>query len=716
MTPEMQKYIDLLESQLGYAEKAGAYTKFGDWYGKTVEFDADYSAAPWCDMYLSWAAHKLGYQEWIGQFAWTVRHAEWFKAQGAWGKTPKPGAIVFYDWSGTGEIDNIDHVGIVTRVEGDTIFTIEGNIDGGVAKRKERDTSKVVGYGYPERIKARLDEEAAQKRADEQAATPARPGDVGTLQLPADSLSSLIPHVEQERAAEAPLAARPKAKSDKPARTTASSPPASPAGPSASASPATGAAPVPTTAAGKSGQKSKHAKATTADTTSATAEPLPTLVDASSTGSMPAIGSPSLVGSALIAALALVALAKTRQSRLRPATASAKAARVRAAATLSAREGVTLSTAALSVTSAESTSTGVTAGVTAGVSAGVTAGIAVPVALPVPVPVAVPLPGTRSRRGTHAAPSRHRRRRRPAETRHEHTRPSSLRATAEPADPFELTTTSSGTGFERAAASPGTGRRHRFELAAGSPETGREGGSETGREGGFEPAAVSPEAGQGGRIERGAGSFEAGRSRTFEFAAPVPEPGPAGGAEVAGGVDAFEPFTARTAPPRRLDSASFRPAPDTAPFEPMFDTGPMVPISLPPATSTFSAFSPSSRPGAEVAARTRTTPRAAQASGIGATYQGRRRRSEPLLDAYASEHPFFMDEFTADSVPRGRRHRRAGTAGAAGTAVSQHPRGPRQESGGTSTIDAFVQDAPLRGRRHRAPTRESTPDWGRQPA
>ncbi|MEU1388990.1 MULTISPECIES: CHAP domain-containing protein [unclassified Nonomuraea] len=630
MTPEMQKYIDLLESQLGYSEKAGAYTKFGDWYGKTVEFDADYSAAPWCDMYLSWAAHKLGYQEWIGQFAWTVRHAEWFKAQGAWGRTPKPGAIVFYDWSGTGKIDNIDHVGIVTRVEGDTIFTIEGNIDGGVAKRKERDTSKVVGYGYPERIKARLDEEAAQQRADEQAATPARPGtDGGTLQLPADSLSSLIPHVEQERAAEVPLAARPKAESDKPARTTASSPTASPAAPSTSASPGTEAAPVPTAAAGRSGQKSKHAKATTADTTSATAEPLPALVDASSPGSLSTIGSPSLVGSALIAALALVALAKTRQGRLRPATA-ARAARVRAASapSLSAGEGVTLSTAALSVTSAQSTPAGVAAGIAVPVALPVPVPIALPV--PVPVPVAVPLAGTRSRRGTHAAPSRHRRRRRPAETRHEHTRPSPLRTTAAP----------------------------------------------------------------------------------FELAAPVPEFGPAGGVELAAGVDAFEAFTDRMAPPRRLDSASFRSAPDTAPFEPMFDTGPMVPISLPPATSTFSAFSPSPRPGAEVAARTRTTPRAAQASGIGATYQGRRRRSEPLPDTYAAERVFFMDEFTADSVPRGRRHRHAATT------VSQHPRSRRQESGGTSTVDAFVQDAPLRGRRHRAPTREivSTPDWGRQPA
>ncbi|MEV1179053.1 CHAP domain-containing protein [Nonomuraea sp. NPDC049784] len=182
MTPEMQKFIDLLESQLGYSEKGGSYTKFGDWYGKHVEFDADYSSAPWCDMYLSWAAHKLGYEDWIGQFAWTVSHAKWFKEQGAWGHKPKPGAIVFYDWSGTNRIDNIDHVGIVTRVEGDTIFTIEGNIDGGIAKRKERDTSKVVGYGYPERIKARLDDEVAQqarearKKAEEQAALPPGPG------------------------------------------------------------------------------------------------------------------------------------------------------------------------------------------------------------------------------------------------------------------------------------------------------------------------------------------------------------------------------------------------------------------------------------------------------------------------------------------------------------------------------------------------------------
>ncbi|TDE22782.1 CHAP domain-containing protein, partial [Nonomuraea mesophila] len=323
MTPEMQKFIELLERQLGYSEKAGAYTKFGSWYGKNVEFDADYSSAPWCDMMLSWAAHKLGYEEWIGQFAWTVAHAKWFKEQGAWGKKPKPGAIVFYDWSGSNKISRIDHVGVVTRVEGNTIHTIEGNIDGGVAKRKKRDTSKVVGYGYPEEIKERLDEEAAQqakeakKKAEERAEEPSRPGnDVGVLELPEDeALSAMIPRAERDEPARAPHSG---------GRDTEPSP-----APSKKAEQATSEATSRATggATGKEpAKKAKHAKPSTADTTAATADPLPTHVDTTVTGPMPAVSTPTLVGSALVAALALLAVAKTRRLRANAAAASAASA------------------------------------------------------------------------------------------------------------------------------------------------------------------------------------------------------------------------------------------------------------------------------------------------------------------------------------------------------------------------------------------------------
>ncbi|MEU8248668.1 CHAP domain-containing protein [Nonomuraea sp. NPDC048916] len=335
MTPETQKFIDLLESQLGYSEKSGAYTKFGDWYGKNVEFDADYSAAPWCDMLLSWAAHKLGYEEWMGQFAWTIGHARWFKKNDAWGRKPEPGAFVFFDWDGSGSIGAIDHVGVVTRVEGNTIHTIEGNIDGGVLKRKERDTSKVVGYGYPERIKERLDERLAEQQARENASRDraneptTNATDVGRLQN--GPLSSLIPYSEVRQEAQPPLPAETapsRAPRDEAQRNEAQQAGA----PASAATQAQGkvqssdtprtTTTAPSAGVGQAAKKGKHAKPATADTKTVTSEPLPVLVDASASHPVPALGSPALIGSALVAALAMLAIAKTRQLRVRPALAA----------------------------------------------------------------------------------------------------------------------------------------------------------------------------------------------------------------------------------------------------------------------------------------------------------------------------------------------------------------------------------------------------------
>ena len=326
MIPEMNEFIELLESELGYSEGANAYTKFGKWYGKNIEFDADYTAAPWCDMFLSWAAHKLGNEEWMGQFAWTVEHARWFKDQDAWGTKPQPGAFVFYDWSGSNSIRGIDHVGVVTRVEGGRIHTIEGNIDGGVAKRKVRETDKVVGYGYPWKIKARLDEEAAQREADEAAARTATSGtELGTGR---DQLSTLIPHAERgqetKEAARPQLPAQPKAhQAEVPSgrAKTSGRDAASPAPSTASAGSAakTGS----TGSTGSTAKSGKHAKHSAADTSAITTGPLPVIVDASASSPTPALGSPALVTSALVAALAVLAITKTRTLRLRPAAVAA---------------------------------------------------------------------------------------------------------------------------------------------------------------------------------------------------------------------------------------------------------------------------------------------------------------------------------------------------------------------------------------------------------
>ncbi|WP_239128291.1 CHAP domain-containing protein [Planobispora siamensis] len=334
----MKKFIELLESQLGYAEKSNGYTKFGDWYGSSVEFDADYSNAPWCDMYLSWAAKKLGYEDWIGQFAYTVYHAEWFREQDAWGTTPKPGAIVFFDWGGSKKIDNIDHVGIVTRVEGKVIHTIEGNIDGGVAKRKEREASKIVGYGYPEKIKARLDREASEKKTIITSST-ATPDNFVALQPQPDLLSSLIPSIAPlEREAE--TAHRPESakKTSAPtretvAKATSKTAPKSAAsektssgtpGRTAETSSAAASAP-PQTAAGRTTTTGKHAKPSTADTNSFAAVPAQAAAEPAT--SLPELGSPTVLAPVLLAALAIIAHAKAKQSGVRLAPAGGDSTR-----------------------------------------------------------------------------------------------------------------------------------------------------------------------------------------------------------------------------------------------------------------------------------------------------------------------------------------------------------------------------------------------------
>ncbi|MEU7458563.1 CHAP domain-containing protein [Streptosporangium roseum] len=150
-----------MEPELGYREQAGQRTTFGEWYSTNVVKDPQYRTAPWCDMVIAWAAGKAGIEDFVGQFAWTPSHARWFEARDAWSGEPEPGALVFFDWSGGKDIKGIDHVGVVERVEGGTLHTIEGNVDGVWLKRKTRDESKVVGYGLPRKVKERLTGEDA---------------------------------------------------------------------------------------------------------------------------------------------------------------------------------------------------------------------------------------------------------------------------------------------------------------------------------------------------------------------------------------------------------------------------------------------------------------------------------------------------------------------------------------------------------------------------
>ncbi|MFF5205279.1 CHAP domain-containing protein [Streptosporangium sp. NPDC000396] len=145
--------LEAARKALGYREKNNGSTKFGRWYYTNVDTSTpSFKTAPWCDMFVTWAAHQAGIQDYVGEFAYTVDHAKWFRRHDAWSDKPEPGALVFYDWSGSKNINGIDHVGIVERVNGRKIKTIEANVDGVWLKRKVRDQSKVVGYGLPRKV------------------------------------------------------------------------------------------------------------------------------------------------------------------------------------------------------------------------------------------------------------------------------------------------------------------------------------------------------------------------------------------------------------------------------------------------------------------------------------------------------------------------------------------------------------------------------------
>lgn len=144
--------IAVAASQLGYTEGSNNDTIFGKLYGLNRQ--------PWCAMLLAWARGPAGCTKVIPRFAYTPAGAQWFRDRGQWGKTPRVGAIVFYDTAGLGRIS---HVGIVDQVFADGSWTsIEGNTnaagsrEGRVVRRQKRRTvgTSRGGFGYPAYAKA----------------------------------------------------------------------------------------------------------------------------------------------------------------------------------------------------------------------------------------------------------------------------------------------------------------------------------------------------------------------------------------------------------------------------------------------------------------------------------------------------------------------------------------------------------------------------------
>ena len=140
------------KSQIGYIEGKNNNNKYGSY------FNANYVA--WCAYFVSWCARQAKISEsiflssgYVPGIVYWFKNKGLFKTKGSY--TPKAGDLIIFDFNsnGTG-----DHIGIVEKVSGSYVYSIEGNTssngenaNGDGVWRKGRSTSysKILGYCTP---------------------------------------------------------------------------------------------------------------------------------------------------------------------------------------------------------------------------------------------------------------------------------------------------------------------------------------------------------------------------------------------------------------------------------------------------------------------------------------------------------------------------------------------------------------------------------------
>ena len=117
--------------------------KYWRWYGFQ-------SYQPWCACFVSWCAEQCGYIDAgiLPKFSHCSAGVEWFREKGRFMDSsyiPTPGDLIFFDWENDG---SADHVGIVEKVENNTVHTVEGNSNGDTCRQKEYSINSDVIFGY----------------------------------------------------------------------------------------------------------------------------------------------------------------------------------------------------------------------------------------------------------------------------------------------------------------------------------------------------------------------------------------------------------------------------------------------------------------------------------------------------------------------------------------------------------------------------------------
>ena len=145
-----QYFVKVAEGYIGYNEYDGSHKKIIDIYNAKTPLPVNYRVSytdAWCATYVSAMAIVSGLADTIiPRECGCGRFIDLCKNMGIWHENenyvPSPGDLVLYDWqdgSNYASYDNTggaDHIGIVQKVVGNTIYVIEGNYSDSVKVRQ----------------------------------------------------------------------------------------------------------------------------------------------------------------------------------------------------------------------------------------------------------------------------------------------------------------------------------------------------------------------------------------------------------------------------------------------------------------------------------------------------------------------------------------------------------------------------------------------------
>ena len=139
------EFVNVAKSQIGIKETGTNNVKYNTWYyGRVVNGTPGTSEYAWCVTFECWCANQVGILNSLIPKCNNVGVLrDWYKARGLYhlktSYTPKAGDLIIFK--------NASHTGIVERVEGSKIWTVEGNSKDKVSNNTYlRTDSYIQGY------------------------------------------------------------------------------------------------------------------------------------------------------------------------------------------------------------------------------------------------------------------------------------------------------------------------------------------------------------------------------------------------------------------------------------------------------------------------------------------------------------------------------------------------------------------------------------------